>query len=420
MNIGERIQNIKSGFHPSFWVANIMELFERLAYYGQNIILVVFIREFLHYDEIKSSQLSSIFGTLIYFLPIFSGTLVDKYGFRKSFMIAFGILACGYFLIGTMGFEAFRAFYGNTDLYWLMAAILAFTAVGGSFIKPAVLGTVARTAKPETKSLGFAVYYMLVNMGAAIGPFIAYFVRMSAGMQYVYIVSAITSALMLISTIIFFKEPPVQAGELGGSLGEKLRNLFVVLGNIKFTIFLMIFSLFWLIFWQIFIIIPLYISDFISKDAPFEIIGSMGAWTIVFLQIPVNWMTKKLPTQKAILLGFGIAAFSWLFIGLYPSVPVIIFAMAVFSIGEMTQAPRYYEYISDIAPKGQLGLFQGYAFLPIAIGYAIGGTFGGWLYKTYAKGMGTPSVVFYVLFFIGIAALALMFLYTKTLGKKEA
>lgn len=420
MTITERIKDIKGGFHPSFWVANIMELFERLAYYGQNIILVVFIREFLDYDEIKSSQLASIFGTLIYFLPIFSGTLVDKYGFRKSFMIAFGILSFGYFMIGTMGFEAFKGFYGNVDLYWIMAAILAFTAIGGSFIKPAVLGTVARTSRPETKSLGFAVYYMLVNLGAAIGPFIAYFVRMSAGMEYVYLVSAITSLLMLAATTIFFKEPPAQQGEVGGTLKEKLKNLFVVLANVKFTIFLLIFSLFWLIFWQIFIIIPLYISDFISKDAPFEIIGSMGAWTIVLLQIPVNRLTRNLHTQNAILVGFLIAAVSWLFIGLYPSVPVIIFAMAVFSIGEMTQAPRYYEYISDIAPKGQLGLFQGYAFLPIAIGYAIGGTFGGWLYKTVGKDMGNPNLVFYVLFFIGLAALGLMYLYTKTLGKREA
>jgi MFS family permease len=96
---------------------------------------------------------------------------------------------------------------------------------------------------------------------------------------------------------------------------------------------------------------------------------------------------------------------------LYPSIPTIIAGIVVFSIGEMTQAPRYYEYIADLAPKGQEALFQGFAFLPISIGWLVGGTFGGWLYKSYGKVSETHSTLFLILFGIGMLATLLMYIY---------
>lgn len=401
---------IRTGFHRTFWVANVMELFERLAYYGQAAVLSIFLRDHLKFTEIESGQLSSIFGGLIYLLPIFAGTLADKFGFKTAFSIAFSILALGYFLIGWVGQQSFA----------VMAMILVFTAIGGSFIKPAVLGTVAATSKPETKSLGFAVYYWIVNIGGALGPLVAFLVRDSIGIQYVYMVSAISCALMLIVNLIMYQELKGLTKDTTESIGTKLKNMFFVLGNFKFMIFLLIFSLYWTMFWQIFIIVPYYIIDFIDKDAPFEIIQSADAWGIIALQLVVNRLTKHFSAQKAIIIGFAISSLCWLIIAIHPSIWTIIAGLVVFSIGEMTLAPRYYEYISDLAPKGQQGLFQGYAFLPVAIAWAIGGTFGGWLYVTFAKNSDAPNTVWYALTGIGILATVLMAIYNVVVSRKEA
>ena len=140
------MNDVKTGFHPSFWVANGMELFERLALYGQATVLSLFLRDHLHFNEIQAGQLSSVFGGLLYFLPIFAGTLADKFGFRRSFAFAFFVLGCGYFLIGSTGMQAFQSVYAGLPLYWVLVAICVFTAIGGSFIKPSVLGTVAITS----------------------------------------------------------------------------------------------------------------------------------------------------------------------------------------------------------------------------------------------------------------------------------
>lgn len=406
------IIKLKQGFKYSFWVANIMELFERIAYYGQATILSIFLRNHLKFSEVEAGQLSSIFGGLIYFLPIFAGALADKLGFKKSFSFAFFILAIGYFLIGSTGMEAFQSWYANFDLFWALIVILIFTAIGGSFIKPSVLGTVSLTTTSETKSLGYAIYYWLVNIGGALGPLIAYFVRDSIGIQAVFLVSAISCFLMFLSTLIFFKEPENDSGSNNKTLKQVFKDLVLVLGRFRFVIFLLIFSLYWLMFWQIYIIVPFYITDFISPDAPFEIIMSVGAWGIILFQIPINLLTKKLKPIYAITIGFLVSTLCWGIILMNPTIPLFIAGIIVFSIGEQTQAPRYYEYIADLAPKGQTALFQGFAFLPIAIGWFFGGTMGGWLYQTFAKELNQPSFIFVVLISIGLIATLLMYLYS--------
>ncbi|MGA8265951.1 MAG: MFS transporter [Ignavibacteriaceae bacterium] len=419
MEIAAKLKEVKEGFHRSFWVANIMELFERLAYYGQQIVFMVYMRNRLGFSESEAGSLSGIFGGLIYLLPILGGTLADKWGFRKAFNVCFTVLAIGYFLIGSVGMPAFSGIYGNLDQYWLIMLFLIFTALGGCFIKPSVLGTVALGSKPETKSLGFAIYYWLVNVGAMIGPTIAYLVRDSIGYEYVYMISAISCLAMLVVNLTLYKNIKSEVAEPVESLGKKMENLFVVLANYKFMIFLLIYSLYWIIFWQEFIVIPYYVTDFIGKNAPYEIIQSWGgAGAIILFQIPVNRLTKNLSTENAILTGFFISSFIWIIIAIHPSIPTIAAGVVAFSIGEMTQAPRYYEYISEIAPAGQQGLYQGYAFLPIAIARFVGDPIGGWLYET-AKAQNNMNLVWFSLIGIGLLATVLMFLYNRFLIKPK-
>ena len=430
MSSESRVKKFFSSFHRSFWVANSLELFERLAYYAQAAVMSIFLRNYLKFNEVDAGTLSSIFGGFVYLLPIFAGTFADKYGFRKAFSFAFFVMTIGYFLIGAAGSPAFTHLTQSFSLFWALTVVLIFTAIGESFIKPSVLGTIALSSNSETKSLGYAIYYTLVNIGGATGPVIAYFVRDKIGIQSVYMVSAVTCAMMLLGTIIFYREPEATRSIEQPSVAEKLKDMLRVLRDGRFMVFLLIFSLYWIIFWQIFVIIPFYLTDFISKNAPFEIIESVDAWCIIFLQVIVNRMTRKLPPITAIVISFGIASLSWLVIAIHPNLWTIIAAMVVWSIGEMTQAPRYYEYIADHAPRGQEALFQGYAFLPIAIAWFVGGTFGGWLYATFTKSIliktgdsvqaiGEPTGIWLTLAGIGAVATVMMVGYNAYISRKS-
>lgn len=406
-------------FLPSFWVANGMELFERLALYGQGAVLSVFLRDHLHFSAVDAGTLSSIFGGLIYFLPIFAGAIADLIGFRRAFTIAFGGLAVGYFMVGSTGMQAFQSLYAGRDMFTVLVPMLVFTAMAGSFIKPSVLGTVAVTTTPESKSMGYAVYYWIVNIGAALGPSLAFLVRHRLGIEFVYCMSSLACAAMLVVNLAFYQEVRSREHDAQETVGQKLANLLLVLQNGRFMTFLLIFSLFWIMFWQTFIIIPFYVRDFISKDAPFELIESAGAWCIIVFQLLVNYLTRGLRPRTAVVVGFTIATCSWLIIAAHPTISTIVAAIAVFAIGEMTQAPRYYEYIAELAPPGQQGLFQGYAFLPIAIGWLVGGRLGGWLYTRLAEEARNPQAMWLVLFGVGVAATLLMLLYNQVVGQRE-
>ena len=219
---------------------------------------------------------------------------------------------------------------------------------------------------------------------------------------------------MLIVNFFLYKEVKNEKDEIVETLGKKIQNLFVVLTNYRFMIFLLIYSLYWIIFWQEFIIVPYYVTDFIDKNAPYEILQSWsGAGAIILFQIPLNRLTKNLPTHKAILMGFALSSLIWVIIAIHPSIITIAAGIVAFAIGEMIQAPRYYEYISEIAPPGQQGLFQGYAFLPIAIARFAGDPFGGWLYQTYATNANNPTIIFLVMMGVGILATILMYIYNK-------
>ena len=139
-----------SGFSRSFWVANTLELFERFAYYGSKAILAVFVAEQVGLGPESAGLLvGSVFNTLLYFLPVLAGTVVDRYGFKKSLLACFSIFCVGYFLIGLAGLPAGKPLVDALGPKAYMIVALVITAIGGSLIKPSIVGTVARTTTAE-------------------------------------------------------------------------------------------------------------------------------------------------------------------------------------------------------------------------------------------------------------------------------
>jgi dipeptide/tripeptide permease len=376
---------VRNGFARTFWIANIIELFERFAYYGSKAILAVYIAEQVGLGPGKAGFLvGSLFNTLLYFLPPLAGTVVDRYGFKKSLTLCFSIFCVGYFLIGLGGLpegQAFVAMLGGPNTYMIFALVV--TAIGGSLIKPCIVGTVARTTTPETKGLGYSIYYTLVNLGGAIGPLLALQVRENAGIAYVLVMSAAVSLALVFATLVFYKEPPRPADAAPAkSMGGVLADMFTVFGNFKFMTFLVIFSGFWVMFWTIFYALPFYVRDVLHFEK-FEVIETVDAWTIILVTIPITALAKRMQPLAAMTLGFAIASASWFIMGSFPTLTMTIAAIVVFATGEALQSPRYYEYVADLAPKEQVGTYMGFAFLPIAIGTFICGAISGPLVERY-------------------------------------
>jgi len=431
--VGDTFQAMRTGFSKNFWVANTLELFERFAYYGSKAVLTVYVAEAVGLGPESAGWLvGSVFNTLLYFLPILAGTVVDRYGFKTSLSICFTIFSVGYLLIGLGGLPAGQPLVNALGARNYMLFALIVTAAGGSLIKPSIVGTVARTTTPETKSLGYSVYYMLVNIGGAIGPLLALPVRENIGIAYVLVMSSLVSLCLLAGTLLFFKEPPRPAdASPAKSMGQVLADMVKVFGDLRFMAFLVIFSGFWIMFWQIFYSLPFFVRD-VLKFPRFEIIETVDAWTIILVTVPATALAKKLSPIRAMTVGFALASLSWFVIAFSPAVTAItIGAIALFAIGESTQAPRYYEYVADLAPKDQVGTYMGFAFLPVAIGTFVAGWIAGPLVTHYVgvttngvftpgPGADVPQRMWLTIGAIGVVSTSLMLLYDRYVAPRPA
>lgn len=416
MTLSQRFEEIKSGFSSTFWIANTLELFERLAFYGTKAILAYFLATKVGLKD-EAATLTGWFSTVIYSLPIVAGVFVDRYGFKKTLMTCFGIFAIGYFAIGMAGMEFGASLTQAIGIRNYVIIVLMLTAIGGSLIKPCIVGTVANTSKPDTKALGFSIYYTLVNLGGAIGPMLALTIRKDWGIEYVLVMSSITSALLFFGTWFFFKEPVTDESLADKrTFGKVFSDMLLVFKNVKFIAFLVIFSGFWLMFWQIFYLLPFYATEYLHFE-DFELLETIDAWGIIVITVPMAALVKNWKPIRAMTLGFILASISWIIIGAFGTVTAVIVAIILYAFGEATQAPRFYEYVSSLAPKNQVGTFMGFAFLPVAIGSLTAGYLADFLRITYLAS--NPAMMWYSVAGIGVVATVLMIVYNAIISRSS-
>jgi POT family proton-dependent oligopeptide transporter len=413
MSFSQRLQEIREGFEPAFWVANISEIFERLSYYGAFSSLAIYLHETLNFPAEQTGTLTGIFGGMVWFLAIFGGALADRLGFRRALSLAFLILSVAYFLLGSLGAGWMLPIRSAVPLVALVGVVLMLPALGIALVKPCVVGTTARASSENVRSIGYSIYYTLVNIGGTAGPFVASWAHRHLGVSNVFRISALSVGLMFFAVLLFFKEPRRSGDVQATSLGEVVRNFFAVLGNPKFMLFLLIFSGYWIVFWQQYIALPVYLHSYVDPKADVEMILITDALTVISLQVVASYLTRKIPAFRAIILGSLVTSFAWLVLAAHPSIWAAVGAIFVVALGEITQAPRYYEYISRLAPAGQQGTYMGFAFMPIGIGSLIGGWFGGKLIHHFGEVTHQPERIWWVLSGVGLLTTLLLWVYDK-------
>src|SRR5207302_1915506 len=165
LSFSERLQEICTGFERPFWVANISEIFERLSYYGAFASLALYLQEKLNFSTEQTGTLTGIFGGMVWFLAMFGGAAADRMGFRRALSIAYLILSVAYFLIGSIGSAWLAPARNLLPIGIFVGIILALPALGIALVKTCVVGTTARASKENVRSIGYSIYYTMVNIG---------------------------------------------------------------------------------------------------------------------------------------------------------------------------------------------------------------------------------------------------------------
>jgi proton-dependent oligopeptide transporter, POT family len=204
------------------------------------------------------------------------------------------------------------------------------------------------------------------------------------------------------------------------TVGETIRNFSRVVGSPKFMVFLLIFTGYWIVFWQQWIVMPVYLHKYINPNLDVELILVTDSIVVITCTILVNFLTQKIPAFRAIILGTLITGLSWLILAFHPTKWGAVAAIFVVALGEIIHQPRYYEYISRLAPAGQQGTYMGFAFLPLGIGSLVGGWFGGRVLHFFGEVQGRPERAWYAVSGVGVLTAVLLLIYDRIVKPEKA
>jgi proton-dependent oligopeptide transporter, POT family len=418
----------RTKFPPVFWVANIIEVLERFAYYGIYFGFGIYMTH-LGYSRDQLGIVQSLFLLLSYVIPLISGTFADRYGFKKVLIVSYlAYLPSILLLLFTKSFSG------------IALTMLSIGLAAGIF-KPLILGTIRAVTDRSNTTLGFGIFYAMVNIGGSFGPIIAGRLR-AISWNYAFLAAAIAIGLMLLITLLFYKEP---AREIEGvTLGQKFRDIGTALSDLKFCFFLVLLGIFfWLPFWAFFNLCALYvdsnldtaqlyqnlrsvlgngIAGFLSAqgdDGVRRVLGetiSHTGYIIMVLQIFVSRFLEKFRPIPSFATGLLLSAIGFVVLGYARTgaAALVFLGIFLFAVGEMVSSPRIQEYITWIAPKEKAGLYVGTNFLGVAIGAFTSGITYTTLYGHF-NDQGHPERVWYVLA-AHIAVGAVVFLLFSRFG----
>jgi dipeptide/tripeptide permease len=423
-------KNWLSAFPKNYWVVIIMEFFERGSYYGVMSVLSVYLvlstkDGGLGFTKESVGVIKSTIQPLLYFLPILSGAIADRFGYRKTLFFAFTALSLGYFLTSL--------FTG----YTLVFLSLIMMALGAGFFKPIISGTIARTTDESNSTLGFGIYYWSINLGAFIFPLILIPILKDISWSYIFIMASIGTGSMLLLNLLMYKEPERPASSK--SIFDVLKGAVLVLKDFRFILMIVIYSGFWILYFQMFDTVLWYFTDYVDMTPINNLVNGLlsvfianpnwkfdaehvtviNAGTIILLQIFVSNIVKNKKALPTMIAGIGLGTVGMGILAISTHPLVFMLGIIIFSIGEMTAHPKFISYVGLIAPEDKKALYLGYSFLYGVIGSGIGGILGANLYVYFVDTLKQPGVLWFIFSMIGVLTIIGLLLFNKYLAPKK-
>ena len=422
---------IKS-FPRNFWTVIVMEFFERGSYYGVMSVLSIYLitsvsEGGLGFSKEGVGAIKSTITPLLYFLPILAGALADRFGYRRTLMMAFTVMSAGYF------------FTSLSNSYSMVFLSLVLMAVGAGFFKPVISGTIARVTDETNSSLGFGIYYWSINLGAFIFPLILVPYLKSIGWSYIFVMAAVGTGSMLLLNIFAYKEP--SRPKSTKPLSEVFTGILLVLKDYHFVLMIVIYSGFWILYFQMYDTVLWYQKDYIDMSPVNSLVNRfLGLFTanpswkfdtehvtvinagcIIMLQLVVSAAVRKAPALPTMIIGIALGTLGMAILSISTYSWVFISGLVIFTLGEMTAHPKFISYVGLIAPPDKKALYLGYSFLYGVIGSGIGGILGASLYVHFVDRLHRPGLLWFLFSLIGVATIIGLLLYNRfILPKKEA
>ncbi len=424
-------------FPSAFWTANIVELFERAAYYAVFIAITLYLSRVVGFNDIDAAWIGGVFSAGLYFLPPFTGAFADKIGFRKAIILAFSLLTIGYFTLGALPVKI------------VVLPALVILMFGGSFIKSIITGTVAKTTNELTRAKGFSIFYGMVNVGAFLGKTFAYPLRLNWGLQSINFYAAAMTLIALVVVYIYYKN--VNAHGEGKTIKAAWTGFLRVVTNLRLVILIFIVSGFWIIQHQLYATMPKYVLRTVGEGASPEWIANVNPFVVMTTVVLITALMKNVKAVSSMAVGMFLMPVSALLMAsssilesaagtsinilgwfnAHPITIMLILGIVVQGLAECFISPRYLEYFSLQAPKGEEGLYLGFSHLHSFLSSLLGFGISGYLLTAYCPDPATLTpeqlvgaydkahYIWYYFAGIGFTAAIALLIYRKVFDRKS-
>lgn len=389
------------GLNATYWLCNVIEMWERLAYYTLRPVAPIYIMQAtepggLHLTAQHKGVIYAWWAIFQSMLPMVTGGYADRYGYKRTLFVSITLNIIGYLVMA------------YTHSYFGFFAGIILLAIGTAFFKPSLQATLGHQLTKDTSSLGWGTFYWIVNVGSLIGHYLSPLMlgdpHSAGGWRTLFLACAGFTAL---NYLMLFTYKDVASGAAKDTspwvvFWHTLKNVF----EPRLITWLLIMSCFWLMMYQLWDLQPNFIVDWIDSSmvaayVPFEswreigdqgtvqvpqqVLISLNALLIVTLMVPVSWVVRKMRTLSTMFFGMIMATAGVLVAGLTGNGWFLLLGILGFSLGEMLTGPKKNEYLSLIAPPGKKGLYLGYVNIPIGLGVGIGSYIAGVVYDHYGE-----------------------------------
>lgn len=397
-----------------FWVVGGMEMVERLAYYGVRAVATIYATR--PTSEGGLGVTMATFGWLLLcwnlaqsVIPVFTGGLSDRYGYKQTIFLSTAIKVSGYLWMAW--FHSYGGFFVGCMLL----------AVGTAIFKPGIQGTLIKATNRRNSSMAWGIFYQTVNIGGWIGPLIALHMRSRIGWTYVFYTNAAFICLNFL-WLLTYREPGraerlarQQRWRTGAERPPSLaREAWHELRKPHLALYLLIFSVWWFMFPMLWDVLPKYIEDWVdttvivralfgpegTTNPVFQFLLGMDAAGlsiqpegIVNLNAGMIMLTcflfaaisAKMRATTSLVVGTVLIIGALVSFGWSCGAWVAVVAMVMFSAGEMLASPKFSEFLGNIAPSDKKAMWIGYSQAPILLGWTLEGKLGPQLYHLFSS-----------------------------------
>jgi len=435
----DRAKKARSKFPRTYWVVIVMEFFERFAFYGMMAFLAdYFVKNVGNHEQ--WGALRTVLFMILYIVPILSGALAEKVGYKKVLGVAFLLMGAAYLGVGRSDYcreVLASAGFENMTAVPIFFAFMIVLGLGGGLFKPIISGTIARSTDETNSTVGFGIYYWSINVGSFLASLVAAHYVEQNNEEIMFIFAAVCVGLMLFNNFFFYREPS-KPGKIK-SFADTASAIGTVFTNWRFIVLLVIFSGFWAMYNRsqdsaLWLLSENYldmtpVNDFVTsigvkfhEDFQFRFnvahVMTINAGVIIVLQVVVSYLVRNAPPLPTMIVGIGLATTFPLITALSTNPWLFVLGLVLFSIGEITAYPKLISYVGLIAPRDKVAIYMGFVFLPIFFASMFFDIPNGWVWDELVVKNKDITTYWYIVAGLGVFTMVCLILYHKLLGKK--